>query len=90
MKGTPWETSYYIPRHSADGQWSVCEAGGGDSVAMVESEQDAEAIAHLIAAAPELLTALEHAVEAEELGWAGDTEPAWMTAARAAIAKAKP
>jgi hypothetical protein len=50
--------------------------------------EEAKANARLIAAAPELLASLRHAVEACEQEWIGDSEPAWMIAARAAIAKA--
>jgi hypothetical protein len=46
----------------------------------------ADANANLIAAAPDLLAALEYACEAE---WDGLHEPRWMTVAREALKKAK-
>lgn len=66
MKGAPWETSACIPHGSADAEWQVCEAGGGDAVAVIcdsvhGTEEDARR-AHLIAEAPALEDALRSMV----------------------------
>jgi hypothetical protein len=65
----------------------------GDRIAMVGSDIDpfseehsVVATALLIAAAPDLLAALEYACEAE---WDGIHEPRWMTVAREALKKAR-
>lgn len=54
----PWETSV-----NAEGHWDVCAEGGGDMIAdLSECPENAEANARLIAAAPDLLAALEWAL----------------------------
>jgi hypothetical protein len=55
-------------------------------VSILGNKHDTMETAHLIAAAPDLLEALEYACEAE---WDGLHEPRWMTVAREAIKKAK-
>ena len=75
----PWETSVL-----SDGtQWQVCEAGAGDWIADCKNADDAL----LIAAAPELLAALEWACAGVEYMETEYSEQ--LTAARAAIARAK-
>lgn len=91
----PWETS-----SNANGQWDICEQHGGDRIALVDL-QDAqkdggrshiteESNARLIAAAPELLAALQLlTVAVHDAGKEGATPIADAeTEARAAIAKA--
>lgn len=91
-----WETSYLIPHGSADGQWGVCEEGGGDMVAhIVEDRPNAEAEANILAAAPAMLAALESFLRAPSIGSSGpgsvtiEVQTFNLDAARAAIAKAK-
>ena len=75
----PWETSVL-----SDGtQWQVCEEGAGDWIADCKNADDAL----LIAAAPELLAALEWACAGVEYMETEYSEQ--LTAARAAIARAK-
>ena len=52
------ETSYFNAGHH--GHWTVCEAGGGDTVASIEIDDfdKAEQAANLFAAAPDMLAAL--------------------------------
>lgn len=72
-------------------------SGSGQAIASVwdgSADRDlgfgnGEANARLIAAAPELLAALQFAVDTEQAGWEGEEEPSWMKVARATIAKAR-
>ena len=56
---TELETSYFNAGNH--GHWTVCEAGGGDTVAAIEIDDPdrAEQAANLFAAAPVLLAALQ-------------------------------
>lgn len=80
----PWETSTNYA-----GEWDVCEADGGDMIADLSQCGDAktkEANAHLISAAPDLLSALEKAVNHKNAFW---NNPDALDAALFAIRKAK-
>lgn len=87
----PWETSV-----NAEGQWDVCAEDGGDMIAdLSECPENAEANARLIAAAPDLLAALEWAlpfVEKHENTFPGGSRQQLMEAklaeVRAVLAKA--
>ena len=74
----PWETSVL-----SDGtQWQVCEAGAGDWIADCKNADDAL----LIAAAPELLAALE---SVRDYWSGGDCPPALWGQITQTIARAK-
>jgi hypothetical protein len=67
MKHThiPWETSV-----NSDGQWDICETNAGDMIADLSGTSNQEEHACLIAAAPELLSALKNClnlIEGESL-----------------------
>ena len=87
----PWETSVL-----SDGtQWQVCEEGAGDWIADCKTADNAS----LIAAAPELLAALEDAVNeirrlyavhgSHYAGKIGEPDIAVVDKARAVLARAK-
>lgn len=86
----PWDAVIY------PGPWDHPRVTwGGGTLALVTSQENRmhESNAHLIAAAPDLLTSLEKAVEhyGKPGGpWNVPSEPGtWIADARAAIAKAK-
>jgi hypothetical protein len=84
----PWETSVL-----ADGsQWEVCLPDAGDAIAGIVDGPDAQDNALLMAAAPDLLAALQFAVSRVELANAEGNPilSAWLSDARAAIARATP
>lgn len=82
----PWETSVFQSCGEVDA-WDVCAAGGGDMLADLKGNPNGEADANLMAAAPDLLAALElararlyrHAMENKE---AIDAADAALTKAR--------
>lgn len=74
----PWHVS------QPDGNYIRSEIGGIAGLTFSATKADA----HLIAAAPDLLEALELAVTLDRSAADGD-ESIWVTDARAAIAKAK-
>ena len=74
----PWETSVL-----SDGtQWQVCEPGAGDWIADCKNAEDAR----LIAAAPDLLAALE---SVRDYWSGGDCPPALWGQITQTIARAK-
>jgi hypothetical protein len=85
----PWETAV-----NDEGQWDVCDAGGGDLLAdLSDCPENAEANARLIAAAPELLAALKAILARVESGEGMGGKflggpPLPIREARAAIARA--
>ena len=70
----PWSADVHVPRGSADAEWRI--HGGRELVAIVNDDEYTEANARLIAAAPEMLEALQHFV------WWTDTyaEHPWFLA----------
>jgi hypothetical protein len=91
-KHTPWETS-----SNAQGDWDICEAGGGDMVADLKGCPNAEEHARLIVRAvnthADLMAAAEAVLpilESMDIGREeGDDPIPELEALRAAIAKAK-
>lgn len=83
----PWVKDRHGQLRSPQGkQVGVWDAG----IAWVQRDEESEANARLIAAAPDLLEALKQAVDREEYGKEeGDEVPQWLLDARAAIAKAE-
>jgi len=80
----PWETSAGPWDNMSDRvAWAVCMPGGGDVIAEIDDVPEAEAYANLMAAAPDMLAALELA--AAQLSHYEPVAPV----IRAAIAKAK-
>jgi hypothetical protein len=87
----PWALSEYRPTYDdVGGDYSVgyTDADGvyWDIATLEPSRANRKADAHLIAAAPEILEALEWAVETAD---AEQYEADWYAAARVAIAKAR-
>lgn len=74
-----------------DDAWSIITTSGGSIIANVNDRHDRKANAHLIAAAPDLLEALEEffAIEEDEAAVSQARIDAAFDAARAAIAKAR-
>ena len=86
-KPGPWELRQNHPQ-----QWQIYTRGNvhGYAQCLVGDEERGEATARLMAAAPELLEALQNAVRcAERDGLPGSpgSAPAWTVAARAVLAK---
>lgn len=87
----PWKIDRYFPSRRPFGISQDLGNKPGKAVTTSggfarKSTDEAEANARLIAAAPDMLEALEYICEAE---WDGINEPPWAERARAAIAKAK-
>ena len=87
----PWETTML-----SDGtECGACEFGGGDMIAILQGEHDTPDNARLIAAAPDMLAALEDVTASLDYAVTALQAPANctmrenLTAARAAIARAK-
>lgn len=55
----PWETSAGLADDGQTIEWEICAPGGGDMIASLRGNDNAEADANLAAAAPAMLAALE-------------------------------
>lgn len=83
---------YHLSRFIATEDFNLGDDGGAERgriiAAMTDCEEQKE-LAHLFAAAPDLLEALENALEAIEYYHDHEGCPSLLTGAKAAIAKAK-